>query len=218
VRFFWPYAGLTRDTIVKIESEAVQPREGTIADILRVFDENGVEFIDSSGVRLKTQGVDILVGQEGLQRFFSGVYDYSRKHGGTIVQFGVEDGLFGLTGVEFLEMHRRRMVELIKQRRDVKVQAILGEGDRNMIASEYIEYRWIGQEVFSPVPFYVYGECLGMMATDDTSADDRSVQVPGDRCGVPQAVRGLLETGASTRWRRGWGETAAEKKAPKRRV
>ena len=35
-------AGLTRDTINKIEDDAVQPREGTLADIIRVFDENGV--------------------------------------------------------------------------------------------------------------------------------------------------------------------------------
>jgi hypothetical protein len=79
------------------------------------------------------------------------------------VQFGVEDDLFLWMGAEFMEMHRRRMVEIMKQRRDVKVQAILREGDRNMLVPDYIDYRWIGEEVFSAVPFYVYGECLAMM-------------------------------------------------------
>jgi len=70
-------AGLTRDTINKIEDEAVQPREGTMKDIVRVFDENGVEFTDNYGVRLKPQGVEVLVGHEGLCRFFDMVYEYA---------------------------------------------------------------------------------------------------------------------------------------------
>jgi len=156
-------AGLTRDTINKIESDAVQPREGTIADIVRVFDENGVEFTENSGVRLKPQGVEILVGQEGLQRFFDSVYEYAKKHGGTIVQFGIEEDLFWAMGVEFSEAHRKRMTELVKERKDIKVLAILCEGDTNFIASNYNQYRWISKEMFSPVPFYIYGECLAIM-------------------------------------------------------
>jgi transcriptional regulator with XRE-family HTH domain len=156
-------AGLTRDTIVKIESDVVQPREGTLADIMRVFDENGVEFIGNSGVRLKPQGVEILVGQGGLQQFFDGVYEHARKHGGSIVQFGIDENLFWAVGAEFSEMHRRRMAELVRVRHDVRVQAILCEGDTNFIASEYNKYRWIGKEIFSPVPFYIYGERLAIM-------------------------------------------------------
>ena len=62
-------AGLTRETINKIEDEIVQPREGTVTDIIRVFDESGVEFTDNSGVRLKPQGVEVLIGKQGLCEF-----------------------------------------------------------------------------------------------------------------------------------------------------
>jgi hypothetical protein len=41
--------------------------------------------------------------------------------------------------------------------------AILCEGDTNFIASDYNQYRWISEELFSPVPFYIYGECLAIM-------------------------------------------------------
>ena len=84
-------AGLTRDTINKIESDAVQPREGTVTDIIRVFDEFGVEFTENSGVRLKPQGVEVLTGEAGLKQFFDNVYEHARKHGGTIVQYGLEE-------------------------------------------------------------------------------------------------------------------------------
>ncbi len=156
-------AGLTRDTINKIEDEAVQPRDGTLKDIIRVFDENGVEFTDNFGVRLKPQGVEVLVGPEGLRRFFDGVYEYARKHGGTIVQLGIDENLFWAMGKDFSISHRKRMTDLVVERKDIKVLAILCEGDTNFIASDYNEYRWISKELFSPVPFYIYGECLAIM-------------------------------------------------------
>lgn len=156
-------AGLTRDTINKIESDAVQPREGTVADIIRVFEENGVEFTENSGVRLKPQGVEILIGQEGLQRFFDGVYEYVRKQGGTIMQLGIDENLFWAMGVDYSAFHRKRMTELVAERKDIEVLAIICEGDTNFIASEYNHYRWISKDLFSPVPFYIYGECLAIM-------------------------------------------------------
>ena len=155
--------GLTRDAISKIEDEAVQPRGGTLADIVRVFDENGVEFTENFGVRCKPQGVEVLIGKEGLQRFFDGVYEYAKAHGGTINQLGIEEDLFWAMGVEFSEAHRKRMSDLVKERKDIKVLAILCEGDTNFIASAYNQYRWISKELFSPVPFYIYGECLAIM-------------------------------------------------------
>jgi len=155
--------GLTRDAISKIEDEAVQPRGGTLADIIRVFDEHGIEFTDNFGVRCKPQGIEVLVGQEGLQKFFDGVYEYAKRHGGTIMQLGIEEDLFWAMGVEFSEAHRKRMAELVKERKDIKVLAILCEGDTNFIASNYNQYRWISKDLFSPVPFYIYGEYLAIM-------------------------------------------------------
>jgi len=155
-------AALTRETINKIEDEIVQPREGTLTDIIRVFDEHGVEFTDNSGVRVKPQGVEILVGSEGLCRFFDGVYEYSKRHGGTVRQLGIDENLFLAMG-DFAPFHRKRMTDLVRERKDLKVLAIVCEGDRNFIASDYNQYRWISKELFAPVPFYIYGECLTIM-------------------------------------------------------
>jgi transcriptional regulator with XRE-family HTH domain len=155
--------GLTRDAISKIEDEAVQPRGGTLADIIRVFDEFGVEFTDNFGVRCKPQGVEVLVGQEGLKTFFDNVYEYARKHGGTIVQYGLEEHFLSTLGGEYAKFHRTRMTELVEERRDIKVLAIVCEGDTNFVCSEYNEYRWMPKELFSPVLFYIYGECTAIM-------------------------------------------------------
>lgn len=156
-------AGLTRETINKIEGDAIQPREGTLNDIIRVFDQYGVEFTDNSGVRIKPQGIEVLLGPPGLQQFFNNVYAHARDHGGKIVQLGIDENLFWAMGKEFSEMHRQRMTKLSQERKDIQVQAILSHGDTNFIASDYNHYRWIAREIFAPVPFYIYGQTLAIM-------------------------------------------------------
>jgi len=166
----WDYAELCkrtdfhRHTIRNIESATHQPQPGTMERIAHVFTEAGIEFLEHNGVRLKPAGVDALIGQEGLQQFFDGVYDYARQHGGTIMQFGVDEQTF-LThlGAEFSQAYLRRMTNLSRERRDLKVLAIICEGDTHFLASDYNEYRWISKDVFQAVPFYICGETLAIM-------------------------------------------------------
>lgn len=156
-------AGLTRDTINKIEDEAVQPREGTLKDIIRVFDENGVEFTDNFGVRLKPQGVEVLIGPDGLRRFFEGVYEHLSKHGGLIQQTGIDESLFSRYMGEYEAVYDKKIRALIAERNDIRFQALVREGDTNFACSDYAEYRWLSADLFDPVPFYVYGDCLAII-------------------------------------------------------
>jgi DNA-binding XRE family transcriptional regulator len=157
-------AGLTRDTINKIEDDAVQPREGTLADIIRVFDENGVQFIDNFGVRFKPQGVEVLTGPAGLRRFFDGVYEHARKYGGIMQQTGVDEGTFSEHLGDYSPFHIRRMTDLVAKNRNIKFQALIREGDTNFMCSDYAEYRWLPRDLFEPAPFYVYGDNLAVMS------------------------------------------------------
>jgi len=166
----WDYAELCkhtdfhRHTIRNIESAAHQPQPGTMERIAQVFSDAGIEFLEHDGVRLKPAGVDVLTGQEGLQQFFEGVYDYARQHGGTIMQFGVDEQTFlDHLGAEFSQNYLKRMSDLSRERKDLKVQAIICEGDARFLASDYNDYRWISKEVFQAVPFYICGGQLAIM-------------------------------------------------------
>ena len=120
------------------------------------------EFTDNSGVRLKPQGVEVLIGEEGLRRFFDGVYEYAKKHGGTIMQLGIDENLFWAMGVDFSAFHRKRMTELVRERKDIKVLAIM----RRRYEFYCVRLQSISldsERVFAPVPFYIYGECLAIM-------------------------------------------------------
>src|ERR1700677_4059351 len=78
------FAGLTKQGISKIEDGSVQPREGTIADIMRVFSDRGVEFTENQGVRLKPHSLETFEGREGFVHFFETMYEHLQSHGGDI--------------------------------------------------------------------------------------------------------------------------------------
>ena len=78
------------------------------------------------------------------------------------MQLGVDENLFWAMG-DYSPFHRKRMTQLVAERKDIKVLAIVCEGDTNLVASDYNEYRWISKEIFAPVPFYIYGETLAIM-------------------------------------------------------
>ena len=157
--------GLTVQAIRKIESESVQPREGTIMDIEQIFADRGIEFIDNQGVKLKPQSAEIVTfeGVEGFSKFYDFIYSYLKKHGGNICVGGVDESLFSKYR-QNPEEHRLRMAELIKQRKDISMRILIQEGDYNFAASAYAEYRWQPKEYFSPTSFYAFGECLALIS------------------------------------------------------
>jgi transcriptional regulator with XRE-family HTH domain len=158
-----PLAGLSVTAVQNIETGAV-PKPATIERIVKAFSDFGIEFTDNQGVRFKPQGIDMLIGPEGLQQFFDGVCEHARKHGGEIVQFGVDEKQFlDHLGAEFSADYVKRMQAIAAQKKDLKVKAIICEGETEYLAPDYNEYRWISKEIFQAVPFYIYGKTLAIM-------------------------------------------------------
>jgi len=156
-------AGLTPQAIRKIESGEAKPREGTISDIMRVFTERGVEFTDNTGVKLKPQGVEVLVGPRGFIQFYDAVYNYLRDNGGDVCVSGVDERLFEKHRPEG-DIHRKRMVEMVKQNKPINMRILIQEGDRYFTASDYATYHWQEKEFFSGTPFYVFGDHLALIS------------------------------------------------------
>jgi len=158
------FAGLTKQGVSKIEDGAVQPREGTIADITRVFSERGIDFTESQGVRLKPTNMETLEGREGFIRFFEIMHEHLRTHGDDICVSGVDESLFVKYQGDFADTHMSRMAELAKQRPNLRMRILIADGDYNFVASDYATYRWQPKELFSPTAFYVFGDCLALIS------------------------------------------------------
>jgi transcriptional regulator with XRE-family HTH domain len=77
-------AGLSRDGVMKIEADAVQPREGTLADIRAAFSDAGIEFIDR-GVRWKDDAVRVLEGEDAYLDMLEDVHKTLHKKGGEVL-------------------------------------------------------------------------------------------------------------------------------------
>lgn len=160
-------AGIAKKTLNDTLNDKTSYRETTINKIRDIIETHGVEFLPNEGIRRKPVAVDILTGSEGLREFFDGVHEYASKHGGTIVQFGVDETTFVKTITpEFSQDYLKRMTDVSRKRGDLEVLAIICEGDTNFVASDYNEYRWISKDVFQAVPFYIYGETLAIMDFD----------------------------------------------------
>lgn len=67
-------AGLTPQAIRKIEAGETRPREGTIADITKVFTDRDVEFIGDRGVAKRNEAYRLLDGSDCYLRLLDEVY------------------------------------------------------------------------------------------------------------------------------------------------
>lgn len=156
--------GLSVDTIFKIETGAVQARGNSLEKIEYALQSAGIEFTEQEGVRIRREEIQLLKGQKGLQQFFDGVYEYLAQHGGAVEQFGVDEKLFFFyLGSEFSSTHVKRMIELKEKRKDIRVRAIICEGETKFLAPEYNDYRWIDKKFFQSIPFYIYGNTLAII-------------------------------------------------------
>jgi len=147
-------AGLTRATVSNIESNARQPQEKTLASIVRVFDQHGVEFLEDEGVRIRKNQVRFFTGKVGYRQFLDHIYD-TVKDGGRIRQFNVNDGKNLSYADEYAAIHMERMSKIAKL--DACVLTL--EGDTNFPA-RYCIYRWLDKTGTSLIPYYVYNDFL----------------------------------------------------------
>lgn len=158
------YAGVNRETIFNIERGTVQARPSTLEKIVRAFNDHRVEFLDDQGVRYRSEDVVVLNGKTGLRRFFDLVFAHVQIAGGVIRQNGIEEKLFDKYGGDVTLFHRTRMAPLVQARKDIFVRAILAAGDMNFVCTNYASYKWHPQTAPDPIPYYLFGETVGIFS------------------------------------------------------
>lgn len=173
---------LTRETIFNIERGTVQARSTTLEKIVRAFNDNGVEFIGDHGVQWIQHKVQTFVGTEGLKIFFIDVRAVSKTTEEEIVICGFAEDYFEKKLGDFIDSQRKEMAAL----NTVRMRCLIEEGDPNVGASEYCQYRWQPKENFSNVPFYVYGNKVAIVAT---SAPESPLILLIDNASIAQAYR-----------------------------
>jgi transcriptional regulator with XRE-family HTH domain len=149
----WTLADLAKQTgrershIAKIEAEAVQPREGTIFDIVAAFASIGVEFTER-GVRWMDDVIKIFEGEDAYLRMLDDVYYATYKKGGEVLFFCSSD-LFSTKGEHEAEVRIREA--------GVRFRSIIELGKTDTIWPRN-EYRQIPKKYFNHNLQVIYGD------------------------------------------------------------
>jgi transcriptional regulator with XRE-family HTH domain len=145
-------AEINRETVLNIERKVFSPRPDTLAKIIRVFDENGVEFIGERGTALKDDQIVTLNGDNVFFRVLDDVISTLRdskfKSGKEALFACVRDKL---SPPVVVENYRRLRKEKIRMRSLVK------EGDTYLMG-DIMEYRYLPAAYFTNTPQIIYGD------------------------------------------------------------
>jgi transcriptional regulator with XRE-family HTH domain len=155
-------AGLSQTGIARIENGTNKPNSKTIAKILSAFDSANIEFISTSGVKKASGEIKKYVGQEGFLRFYEDIYKTLETKPDTVYLSNADERQFERWLGEHLKEH---VLKILKMKIQYKI--LIKEGDSHFITSEFSEYRWLPNESFGSVPFYVYGDKIAFVLFED---------------------------------------------------
>lgn len=151
--------GLSRASITQIELGKTQPTRANHEKITEIFWDAGIEFTEGEGVKRRTHLIEILEGKEGIVRFFDGIYEYVSAYGGEMLVSGVDEKMFDEAQGETAQPYIDRMMRV----KNFTCKALIREDDDNTSGVDYAEYRRVPNEIFSNVPFYIYGNNLAII-------------------------------------------------------
>lgn len=125
-----------------------------ITAIINALHRAGVELVEG-GVRRRRSKIHVYRGHQGFCSFFDDVYETARSHENPdFCVSNVREELFEKWLGSYDAIHMNRMQKLESR----ALRALLLETDAYASSSAYTEYRWISEDKFAEVSFYLYGD------------------------------------------------------------
>jgi len=142
-------AGIARPSLNRILNEEVVAKEDTLSKIRHALESRSVEFIGNVGVQWAQHQMRTLAGVDGLKTFFDDVRSVAKNTDEEICICGFSEDYFEKKLGEYLDYHRKEMTNY----GNVRMRCLIEEGDSNLGASDYCQYRWQAKEYYSNVSF-----------------------------------------------------------------
>lgn len=156
-------ADIARETISKIEADAVHPHEKTMANILRAFEENGVEFLGDRGVTMKNDEIVTLKGENIFFRVLDDVISTLRNTKDAEALFAcVSDKVSPPAVVENYRRLRKSSIEM---------RSLVKESDTYLMGN-LDEYRYLPKKFFHNNATVIYGNKFATMILDPQTGED----------------------------------------------
>lgn len=161
----WSQADLARasdmatSSIKNIESESSSARKDTLEQIHEAFDLNGIEFLASTGVRLKNDIIAVHDGKRATTALLDDIYaqvqtSYERE----VCIIGLDETFSVETdGLLLLANHIERLTKA-----GIKERILICEGDTRFLNVPEC-YRWLPRQYFTRnAPIYIYGDRIAI--------------------------------------------------------
>lgn len=156
------YAGLSKPAIANIERGKVLPRTETLQAITKALVDGGVEFTDGPGVRLRGETLQIQVfeGENAIFRLWQDMLN-TLKDGDIRMLSGTDERTYDkIAGKEKFRDFMRKFAE-----RRITSRLLVRHGDTYFV-EPISHYRWISNELFSQVPYFVYADKYAILITE----------------------------------------------------
>jgi transcriptional regulator with XRE-family HTH domain len=150
-------SGIGASQVSAIENGKSAGSIEALSAIVRAFDQAGIELMENGGVRPREARSRIYSyqGYDGFCAFFDEVYETARNiDRPDLCVSNVEEHLFEKWLGAYDSIHMSRMAKL----KNRTVRALLKDTDVYTSSSAYTEYRWVSEDRFAEVSFYLYGD------------------------------------------------------------
>ena len=148
-------SNMATSSIKNVESESSSARRETLVQIRETFNLNGVEFTPGSGVRLKTDTVQVCDGKRATNTLIDNIYAHAPvSPDREVCIIGMDEGYSLETdGEDLIKSHIARLTEA-----GVRERILICEGDTRFLNAPQC-YRWLPRDYFTrQSPIYIYGD------------------------------------------------------------
>jgi transcriptional regulator with XRE-family HTH domain len=153
---------ITPQTISNIKRGVTRAQPRILAAIRRVFEYSGIEFLDNSGVRFKTNDINVYDGPDHFDEFYDFLYDHLNRHGGEVC-LSVDDERLLAMYRKNPAVHYDRMQNL-SDKGIIKSFRILANKSHFATKYPYNSYKWQPGSSVAPTAFYAFGDCLALIS------------------------------------------------------
>lgn len=156
------YAGLNDDQVHSFESGRTRSLE-VLEGIYRALTSHGIEFVDG-GVKPHHNRVTTFQGREGFAAFRLDVLEEAKAEALQICVNNVDEREFEKWGRGKVNDEYIAEMEKLK---GLDFRILVKENDTYLTGSKYARYRWLPENVFGEISFYVYGRKMAIISFED---------------------------------------------------
>ena len=148
-----------------------ETKESTKQQIVDYFISLGIEFIDG-GIRKSSISVVTLEGKDGFAQFRQDVLRAVHEGDADVCISNLDEREFDKWGRGKVNTdYRNEMAGIRKANPDLKFRSLVKKGDLHLSAARHSEYKWVDENKFSDIPFYIYGEKTAMFLFEKSNID-----------------------------------------------